>query len=212
MTLDVQIYDTLVVIMSERTQGRPFDLDIDEGIESAVTWLLTDKGFENTTVSEVAIEAGTTRAAFYRRYTDLTDLVTRLLIKRFSTELHQEINTGSLPGDLELLQEDQRMFFSDPMVRRSMTGFLGALRSNTKQRDIFWNAFMHPRRQAVAEILKRAARRGEISGEYDANWICDLITGPFFVRVSVPNAGPINRDLVKKTVTAALNDLKYNPL
>lgn len=195
--------------MTKQAQGRPFDADVDQGIENATIWLLTDKGFENTTVSEIVTEAGTTRAAFYRRYSDLTELVTTLLTKRFTTDLQREFNTGSLPRDLKLVQEDQLAFFMDPMVRRSMPGFLGALRSDTKQSDIFWENFMKPRRDAVKEILGRAHTRGEITSNYDPNWICDLITGPFFVRITVPNAGPINQDLVKKTINTALKDLDY---
>ena len=195
--------------MSKKSTGRPFDQSVNNGIEAAATWLLISKGFENITVSEIVEEAGTTRATFYRRYSSLIDLVTTLLTKEFSTKLQRDINTGSLHHDLEQLQEEELAFFLNPMVRRSMPGFLGALRSDDGHREIFWERFMKPRRISVADMLRRAERRGEIPGGYDTDLICDLLVGPFFVRTSVPNAGLVNRDLVKHIRQIVLKDLDY---
>lgn len=51
---------------------------------------------------------------------------------------------------------------------------------------------------------------GETRGGFDAEWICDLLTGPLLMRVFIPT-GPIDENLVQVTVDAALSALAQAP-
>ncbi len=191
-------------------RGRPFDTDLDKAIITTAKKLLATKGFEGLTVTEIVDTAGTTRSAFYRRYKDFVDLVIDIYLHEFPTALDDHFDTGSLPSDLRAIQEDQLDFFRIPMVERGLSGFLGQLRSDDQARKKFLDRFLQPRRDATRQIIDRAIERQEISGGYDAAFICDLITGPFIFRIMIPELGPIDNELVTGTVNAALDALGYS--
>ena len=63
-----------------------------------------------------------------------------------------------------------------------------------------------PRRQSTALLLRRAApSESRISTRLDQH----LLTGPFILRVQIPEAGPLDDNLVYATVAAALAVFGY---
>lgn len=189
------------------SKGRPYDTQLDEAIIESAKALLTEKGFEGLTVSEIVQAAGTTRSAFYRRYKDFVALMVDILLSEYNTDLDKTFDTGSLASDLLALQEDQLDLFTDPMVNRALSGFFGQLRSDDLSRQEFLELFLQPRRDATRAILDRAVVRGEIHDDYDIDLICDTLTGPFIFRVIIPEIGPLDDNLVDGTVRMVLNDL-----
>ncbi|MGO1592415.1 MAG: TetR-like C-terminal domain-containing protein [Ancrocorticia sp.] len=191
------------------SRGRPYDSEIDKRLFEVTKSMLASDGFENLSVSQIVIESGTTRSAFYRRYKDLSALVLAVLLHEFPTDLTKEFDTGSLPDDLRAIQEDQLDFFTTPLVYRGLSGFLAQLRSEDSQRQQFAEYFLHLRREATRLIIDRAVERGEIKNGYDPDLICDIITGPFIFRTILPETGPLDTTLVNGTVKAALGVLGY---
>lgn len=191
------------------SKGRPYDTQLDEAIIESAKALLTEKGFEGLTVSEIVQSAGTTRSAFYRRYKDFVALMVDILLSDYNTDLDRTFDTGSLASDLLAIQEDQLALFTDPMVNRALSGFFGRLRSDDLSRQEFLELFLRPRRDATRVILNRAVLRGEIQDDFDAELICDVLTGPFIFRVIIPELGPLDAPLVQGTVQMVLHDLHY---
>lgn len=194
-----------------RIPGRPQVTAINSALILAAHDILTEGGYEALNVEALVKRAGTTRPAFYRRYADIGSLALELLLGQFEIDLEKLFDTGDLRGDLMAIQWDQLEFFSHPLISRAMPGFLATLRSDDELRASFVEKFLSPRRQATGLILERAALRGEISDEFDTDWICDLLTGPFVFRVQIPEAGPIDDSLVNSTVTAAVSALQCSP-
>lgn len=188
----------------KRNLGRPLDAEVDGALMAATLDLLVERGYEQMSIEAVVRRAGTTRPAFYRRFTGLPDLVLKLLLSRFETQLDRTVDTGDLGQDLLAVQREQLGFFCDPLIKRALPGFLVA----AKLDDLLWQAFAErfllPRRHAVAAILRRGADRGEIDTKYDAEWICDLLTGPFLMRAQLPGSAPLDDSLVEASVSAAL--------
>lgn len=185
-------------------RGRPFDTAVDEAILTTAKAFIEKNGFDGLTVSEIVEQAGTTRSAFYRRYASLLDLVTDLYLHEFPTQLDLEFDTGSLMSDLFAIQKDQQEFFTTPMVYRGLAGFLGKLGTDADARQDFVSQFVEPRRSATARIIDRAVQRGEIDPPEDVAFISDLITSPFLLRIIAPELGPLDDDLVERTVNIAL--------
>lgn len=163
-----------------------------------------ESGYQGLSVESLVKQARTTRPAFYRRYADLGALALEILLSRFPTALDEVFDTGTLGGDLLAVQRDQLAFFTDPVIYRALPGFFATLSGDDDLRRSFMDRFLKPRRQATGLILQRAARRGQISDDFDADWICDLLTGPFVLRVQIPETGPLDDSLVCATVAAAL--------
>ncbi|MHA7304808.1 TetR/AcrR family transcriptional regulator [Arthrobacter sp. TMN-49] len=189
--------------------GRPRNADLDTALIRAVETLILEKGFSGISVGAVAAQAKTTRPAFYRRFDGIPHLVLAFLLERFAIDLDRFIDSGSLPIDLEAIQRDQLELFSNPLVQRSLAGFLDSLQSDVELRNVFVEAFLKPRRAGVGIIVARALSRGEIAPNPDVEWVCDLLTGPILMRVLMPGLDELNEALISSTVAAALQTLGY---
>jgi len=189
--------------------GRPRNTDLGAALLCAVEELILERGFGAVSVEAVAARAGTTRPAFYRRFADIPHLVLALLLDRFAIDLDRAIDSGNLPDDLTEIQRDQVELFSNPLVKRSLAGFLDSLQTDEQLRKVFAEEFLAPRRYGVGIIIQRAANRGEIPPDPDLEWACDLLTGPLLMRVVMPGLQGLDEALISLTVVSALQALDY---
>ena len=201
--------DVTVRAIMMNVPGRPKSTAVDVALIQAAQDILMETGYEGLSVHGLVKRAGTTRPTFYRRYPDLGALALEILLSRYAVELDEVFDTGDLSSDLLAVQRDQLIFFTESLVYRALPGFFAALRADDKLRRSFFDRFLAPRRQSTALILRRAMRRQEIPGNFDVDWICDLLTGPFILRVQIPEAGPLDDNLVYAIVAAALAALGY---
>jgi AcrR family transcriptional regulator len=184
-------------------RGRPRDIAVDTAIAAATESVLLSDGYGAVNIDRVAKLAGTTRAAIYRRAKTRGELVVGLLISRFGSDPAPD--SGELRRDLQLLQQLQRAFFADPVVRAALGGVLGDITSDQDLSSAFYERFMAPRRRSVAAMLDRAAERGQIAPVEEPRIISDLLTGPLLLRAVLPAIGPIDDRLIAETVNAALS-------
>jgi AcrR family transcriptional regulator len=189
--------------------GRPRNTDLDAALLRAAKELILERGFSAITVEAVASLAGTTRPAFYRRFDGIAHLVLGLLLDRFAVDLDRVIDCGNLPDDLEAIQREQVELFSNPLVMRCLAGFLDALRTDEDLRKVFVEEFLAPRRHGTAMIIRRAAARGEIPGNPNVEWACDLLTGPLLMRAVMPGLADLDESIISPTVASALCALDY---
>lgn len=187
--------------------GRPRKHETDDDILRAVAELVTARGYSRVTVDQVVVRAGTNKPAFYRRFQGLADVIPHLLASRHGTD--EDIDTGSLTGDLIEVQRRQQGLFTDPVVIRGFVGWLADVEGDPARGTSFLTGYLAPRRAYTQVILDRAVERGEIDGGADADWIADLLTGPLVMRVILPGLSPIDGGLTARTVHAALDALGY---
>jgi AcrR family transcriptional regulator len=183
--------------------GRPRDTSLDAAIAAATESVLLADGYAAVSIDRIAKVAGTTRAAVYRRVKSRGELVIGLLIHRFGTSPAPD--TGDLRRDIEHVQEVQRIFFADAVVRAGLAGLLSDTYAEPALAAVLYDRFLAPRRQSVAEMLVRAADRGQIAPVDDPARISDMLTGPLLFRALVPAIGPIDAALLEATVDAAIN-------
>jgi AcrR family transcriptional regulator len=183
--------------------GRPRDTSLDAAIAAATESVLLADGYAAVSIDRIAKVAGTTRAAVYRRVKSRGELVIGLLIHRFGTSPAPD--TGDLRRDIEHVQEVQRIFFADAVVGAGLAGLLSDTYAEPALAAVLYDRFLAPRRQSVAEMLVRAADRGQIAPVDDPARISDMLTGPLLFRALVPAIGPIDAALLEATVDAAIN-------
>jgi AcrR family transcriptional regulator len=184
-------------------RGRPRDTTLDTAIANAAEAVLLSHGYAAVNIDRVAKEAGTTRAAIYRRAKTRGELVVGLLVNRFGVDPAPD--SGNLAEDLRLVQELQRNFFNDPIIQIALPGLLADAHADSDLSAVVYQRFMAPRRDSVAAMLARAAERGEIPPPAQPSVISDLLTGPLLLRAVIPAIGPIDDMLLDATVEAALN-------
>jgi AcrR family transcriptional regulator len=184
-------------------RGRPRDTALDTAIANATEAVLLSHGYGAVNIDRVAKLAGTTRAAIYRRAKTRGELIVGLLVSRFGVDPAPD--SGNLRQDLRLIQELQRNFFNDPVIRAALAGVLSDAHADDDLGAVFYERFMAPRRASVAAMLARAADRGEIPPPAEPSVISDLLTGPLLLRAVIPPIGPIDDTLLDTTIEAALN-------
>ena len=187
--------------------GRPRKSSIDDSIVSAMATLVAERGYAAVTVDQVVARAGTNKPAFYRRFQSLADVVPQVLASRHGTD--EDIDTGTLVGDLVTVQDRQKRLFTDPVVTRGFAGWLAKVNADPEVGLPFFQAYLAPRRAYTQTILDRAVNRGEIAVTVDPSWIADLLTGPLIMRAVVPGMPPIDDRLIAQTIHATLDVLDY---
>jgi AcrR family transcriptional regulator len=182
--------------------GRPRDTRLDAKIIDAIESVLLGSGYDALTIDGVAREAETTRAAVYRRHRNRGSMVVGLLVERFGVDPAPD--TGQLHGDLQELQRLQVRFFSHPVIVAALAGALSDASGDPMIASEIHDLFIAPRRASVAELLRRAAGRGEIVNRVQPAIVSDLLTGPLLLHACMPALGPLSDELIAATVQSAL--------
>lgn len=173
----------------------------------AMAELVAECGYASITVDLVVARAGTNKPAFYRRFRHLAEVVPQILASRHGTD--EDIDTGTLVGDLIEVQNRQRRLFTDPVITRGFAGWLSHIEADPETGEPFFRDYLAPRRAYTQLILDRAVDRGEVTIAADPAWIADLLTGPLIMRALMPGLPPINDRLIAQTIRAALDALGY---
>jgi AcrR family transcriptional regulator len=163
-----------------RGRGRPRNPDTDERITAAAAELLLQRGFDRTTVDDVAARAGVGKATVYRRWPSKEDLAVAAMETLYSTEM-PEPDTGSIWGDLAASYRSVLAFMSTPdgaaFLRTSIAESvrddrIAALhRASTERREA------HSRR-----TFERAIERGEVRPDIDVDSAVQWLGGLLAIR------------------------------
>ncbi|MEW1862901.1 TetR/AcrR family transcriptional regulator [Streptomyces sp. NPDC088194] len=168
--------------MSERQQARrPGGRSARVGAEvhQAVTDLISERGYGNFTVGDVAARAGVADSSIYRRWGRLETLLTDVALTRLNAQSPMP-DTGSLAGDLHTYAAN---------VAREITGPDGpallrlafALSNNGEEGRRAGDDLRAERTRQLQSMLDRAHDRGEHAP--DAFTVLDHILAPMYIRV-----------------------------
>jgi AcrR family transcriptional regulator len=169
--------------LRQRTAGR-LDRSRDPAILNATLAALTEHGYSDTNMNDIAGRAGVGKAAIYRRWSSKAALVTDALVYwRPDLMSDQAPDTGSLTGDFDILVEraarnDDDLISNDLVLRVALEA--------THDRELasaLDDLMLHKGRRMVSAILKQAAARGEVSGDRDWSLVADVITAMGLMRV-----------------------------
>ena len=160
-----------------RGRGRPRDPSTDARITTAAAELLLERGFDKTTVDEVAARAGVGKATVYRRWPSKEDLAVSAMAELYDAEF-PEPDTGSIRTDLAESYRAVLAFVNSPegatflrmsiaeSVRDERIGALyleSTLRREAQSRVTFERAIA-PRRGATG---RRHRQRRAVAGRDD---------------------------------------------
>jgi AcrR family transcriptional regulator len=163
--------------------GRPRDPLLDLRITEAAARVFRERGWLESTMEQIAERAGVSKATLYRRYPSKASVAFATWVGD-RTDRFPETDTGSVWGDLtayilvtvemsqrggwlEILRGLIVEIPSDPSVAQAIAGV--------------WKW----RRGVVADILDRAATRGEIRSIANPDHVNELIDGPILLRLLV---------------------------
>jgi len=157
--------------------GRPLDTSRDAAILQAALEGLAERGYDLLTMDEIAARAHAGKGALYRRWPSKAALVADAVIAwRDQLGPVAVPDTGSLRGDIAALLEALPEF--DQAEQRQVAvlfGLVTAARRDPELSALLSGLIVERPRQAVAQMLERAAARGEIPRGRDLSLVPDVV-------------------------------------
>lgn len=148
-------------------------------VHQAVTDLISERGYGNFSVGDVAARAGVADSSIYRRWGSLEALLTDVVLARLNAQSPMP-DTGSLAGDLRTYAANVAREITGPdglaLVRLAV-----ALSGNGRQGLGVADGLRAERTRQLQSMLDRARDRGERAP--DALGVLDHIMAPMYIRV-----------------------------
>ncbi|MFI7277442.1 TetR/AcrR family transcriptional regulator [Streptomyces sp. NPDC049879] len=168
-------------------------------VHQAVTELISERGYGNFTVGEVAARAGVADSSVYRRWGNLEALLGEVALTRLNARSPMP-DTGTLSGDLHTYaaQVAREITGPDgPAVLHLAIALAGSGQQGAQARE----ALRAERTRQLQSMLDRARERGEDAP--DAFEVLDHILAPMYIRVLF-GMGPLTPDYVDGLVDRML--------
>ncbi|WP_329521522.1 TetR/AcrR family transcriptional regulator [Spirillospora sp. NBC_01491] len=185
--------------MDERRRPGGRSARVRAAVHQAVTELVSERGYGNFTVGEVAARAGVADTSVYRRWGTLEALLTDVVLTRLNAQAPMP-DTGSLDGDLRAYAATVSREITGPhglAVLRLVIALSGKGQQGVQARD----DFLAERTRQIQSMLDRAAERGE--NPPDAAGVLDHILAPMYIRVFL-DPSPLAPDYVDGLVDRLL--------
>jgi AcrR family transcriptional regulator len=152
-----------------RVEGGREDEILDATVE-----LVAELGYDRLTMDSVATAAKASKATLYRRWTSKAELVVDAISRAKGCPIPEEVDTGSLRGDLIALSCNEGGF-TDEMPMSVMAGLLTALHRDDDLQLAFKERFLKPRLALTARLYQRAVERGEIAADVDVELLSQTL-------------------------------------
>ena len=178
--------------VSHKPLGRPREERADKAILDAALRLIADRGPGELRIDDVAERARVGKATIYRRYRSKDELVGAAV-----TSLVSEISipdTGSTEDDLRELMRNAVRVYRGSLEAAVMPGLVEAISRDAALARAVREGFLKSRRTALAAVLERGVKRGDLRRDLDLELALDVLAGPLFYRLLV-TGGPIDNKL-----------------
>ena len=154
--------------------GRPRDPRIDAAVLRATVELLAETGYSRLLVAAIAARAGTSKPAIYRRWPSKAHLVHEAVFPIGAATAIPD--TGSLPEDLREMVRRSAAFLTTPAARAALPGLVGEMAADPTLHSALLERFAGIIGGGLAELLKRAAARGELRADFAAAELAPQLT------------------------------------
>jgi AcrR family transcriptional regulator len=162
-----------------RSPGRPRSPEADRAILDAAIDLFVEEGYEGMSIEGVAARAGVGKTTIYRRWSSKEELIVAAIDELiFEVE---PLDTGSLRRDLVDLITQLQVVMSSSRAGEVFPRMVPHVAAGTPLGRIYLQRVIGPRFELLRSILARAAERGEIPADVDAELVRGLLIGPIII-------------------------------
>lgn len=169
----------------------------DEILDATVA-LVAELGYDRLTMDAVATAAKASKATLYRRWTSKAELVVDAISRAKGCPIPEDVDTGSLRGDLITLSCNEGGF-TDEMPMSVMAGLLTALHRDDDLQVAFKERFLKPRLGLTGRIYQRAVVRGEIAADVDVELLSQTLPAVIIHHAFVLGVEP-TEDLILRVI------------
>lgn len=177
-----------------RRQGPRKDPAIDTAVLAATRTLLIERGYAATSIDLIAVTAGVSRPAVYRRWASKAHLVHEAVFP----DLGPETPRDDFTAEITRLCHGAIRMYGDPAVREAIPGLLTELRADKSLRRVLRDRLEATARGHLAERLDAAVAEG-VAGRVDPDTLMDVIAGGAWYAVSVRRVTDVDRAAAELT-------------
>ena len=172
--------------------------DRQEEILDATVEVLAELGYDRLTMDAVATAAKASKATLYRRWSTKAELVVDAISRAKGCPVPNDIDTGSLRGDLISMSCGEGGFTSE-LPLSVMAGLLTALHRDTDLQNAFSERFLAPRIAVTNRVYERAVQRGEIAADVDVELLSQTLPAVIIHQAFILGVEPTD-DLVLRVI------------
>ncbi|MET9435274.1 TetR/AcrR family transcriptional regulator [Streptomyces sp. NPDC006551] len=158
--------------------------DVTEAIRAAVFEELAAVGFARMSIEGIARRAGVGKTAVYRRWKSKLSLVLDL-VGAFAAQGLPAPSTGSLYGDVRALLEVASHALRHPVASQVIPDLLVEAARQPEIAEAIKAALLDSQQGVVAQVVREAVDRGELTPGADPDRALDLVVGPLYWRLVV---------------------------
>jgi AcrR family transcriptional regulator len=171
--------DSKITVGMRRPGGRA--TRVRSSVLRAAAELLSEVGYDQLSIEEVAERAGVHKTTVYRRWATKAALTTDAITEH-SAEAVPVADTGSVVTDLQALARSVVANISSESGRRRASSLIVAAASSEELAAGLHDFWRH-RIAVTAQIITRAVERGELPADTDANLVIETVIGPLWIRL-----------------------------
>jgi AcrR family transcriptional regulator len=176
-----------------RVEGGREDEILDATVE-----ILAELGYDRLTMDAVATAAKASKATLYRRWSTKAELVVDAISRAKGCPMPEDVDTGSLRGDLISMSCNEGGFTSE-MPMSVMAGLLTALHRDADLQKAFKERFLAPRLALTNGVFERAVHRGEIAADVDIELLSQTLPAVIIHHAFVLGIEP-TEDLILRVI------------
>ena len=166
------------------------DPEREQAILGATLDLLAETGYEALRLDAVASRAKASKATLYRHWPGKAELVVSAIRCYEQADLTDEVNTGSLRGDVLASLTAMRDMLSGELGQ-IVAGLVAALQKDPELARVVQTSMLEDKRQVTRRMLDRAIARGELPADTDPTVFPEVAPAIMFMRLFL-NAEPID--------------------
>ncbi len=137
--------------------------------------LIGESSYADLSLDAIAVRAGTSKPAIYRRWRGKAHLVHEAVFPiDETTELPE---TGSLEGDVQEMIRRTLAVLSTPAARAALPGLIGEMASDPTLHTALLERFGDILVRGLTDYLESATRRGEVRRDVTATDLAESIAG-----------------------------------
>jgi AcrR family transcriptional regulator len=165
-----------------KTAGRPRNEKTTRAILDAAIEVVGEDGYAGCSMERIAQRAGVQKPAVYRRWCNKGELIAEA-VHTVAIPI-ADPDTGTLAGDLTTLLRELVIMTKTPEGRVAMR-LMAEQGAHPELVDAIRVKMIAHRRKVFAQVLKRAAERGEARADVDVDVVVQMLLGPVLIRLLV---------------------------
>lgn len=161
--------------------GRPMCPELHRSVLDATNRLLETKAVGELSINGIAKEAGVSRPAIYRRWSNVREIA----LEAFLASTDQQVPASRADTASDKLRAQIRAIvrFMRGRGGRIVAELIGEGQSDTDALALFRDQFLQRRRDAGRAVIKDGIAAGEFDPDIDIELAIDLYAGPIYFRL-----------------------------